>query len=249
MTTSISSWTMKHLEADVVFGIGALFLYILVPTALFANEVRMAKNSDDTSGTASILDAIAQGTMFIVSWLLGVTLFVLVIMILAPTGSAATMVNPIIGIWDFWDVDWMNSSVINSINTSSQIYLDLGDPGVEQAHALVLILSIAKVLDILLLFVLLILSIKLSMSLPMYKMRRTSHSQMNSDLDLSAIMTYLMVFMTGMILFNFLLNLDNMLLQSLFDYATSKLAGISFSGDVNILDNLWNLIRNAHDNI
>jgi hypothetical protein len=99
----------------------------------------------------------------------------------------------------------------------------------------------------------LILTVKLSMWLPLYKMRRTSHSQMSSELDVGAAITYLMLFITGMILFNFILGVDNILLNSVFKTA-NKIHNKTIvnptdfkNGSLNILDDLWILLKNAHD--
>jgi len=248
MITDIGTYSMKHLQTDVVFGIAAFFLYVVVPTALLANEVRLAKSSDDTSGTAPILDAMMQAGFFIVIWLSGVTIFMFVLIGLTATTTALgpNVVNPSVGMWDFWAVDWLNSSVMSSLDHSSQIYLTYGDTGLAQAQGLVLILSIAKMVEVLLLFLLLLLTTKLSMALPLYKMRRSSHHQMTSELDISAALTYMMVAMMGIILLSFIIGLSNILLEALFDFATSRVAGVSFgSGKVDILDDVWILMRLA----
>ena len=242
METSISSWTMKELHLDLVFGGASFFLYIVVPTALLANEVRLAKKSDDSSGTASILDAMTKSAFFIVAWLLFVTLFMYLLVGLGGTDVSS---NPVKGIWDFWDVDWLHKNVIASLDNGSTIYTQNGEPGLAQARGIVFALSLMKMAELLLLAVLLMLTIKLSTWLPLQRMRRGASM---SDLDISAAVGFLMLFVTGMILFNFMIGINNILLKSIFDFASRS--PVHFTVDstkFNILDDLWRLIANAHD--
>ena len=244
MKTSIATWTMERMQLDLIFGVGAFFLYILVPVALLANEVRLAKRSDDTSGTSAILDAMAQAGFFIVAWLLFVTVFTY--LLVGVVGDIHR--NPVVGILDFWQVDWLNAGVIDSLKNGT-IFTENGQAGLEQARSIAFFLSVAKMLEILLLLVMLFLTINISMWLPLYKMRRTSHSQMASEIDIAAAISFLMMFVTGMILFNFLLGIENILLNSVFAFANKihgNIFNIQFDGKpLNILNDVWILLNNA----
>jgi hypothetical protein len=237
MITNISGISMHGLQTVMIFGIGALFLYIIVPTALLANEVRLAKQSDDTSGASAVLSAMIQSAFFIVAWLLLVTI---IAYLLVGAGGHSTETNPAMGMWRFWDIDWLNADMTN-------LHPKIGSEAESQAKIIILVLSAAKLLELLMLGVLLLLTVKLSMSLPLYKLRRVQHYQMSTEIDLSSATTYLMVFMTGMIMFQFIVQVDNMLLSSVFTMAQKFHTTLPSMGEVNILNDLWRLIATGHD--
>ena len=236
----ISSWDMEMLQVDVIFGIGAFFLYIVVPVALLANEVRLAKRSDDTSGSASILSAMAQAAFSIVAWLA----FVTIILYLVVGAAGDTMHNPAVGIYHFWSVDWIGTSTMASLDSGGSIFSQAGNEELlVQAQALVFVLAMAKLIEFVLLAVLLFLTVSLSMFLPVYKMRRSSSHQV-SDLDLSAILAYGMIFAMGLTMFTLIVNMIDMLLESVLIFAHNRygaLGAYMSDTDIDVLSGLWNL--------
>ena len=243
--SSISSWDMQMLQVDVVFGIGAFFLYVVVPVALLANEVRLAKRSDDTSGSASILSAMAQAAFSIVAWLA----FVTILLYLVVGAAGDTMHNPAVGIYHFWSVDWMGTSVIKSLESGGSIFNKAGnDEMLVQAQALAFVLAMAKLIELVLLAVLLFLTISLSTFLPVYKMRRSS-SQQVSELDLSSILAFGMTFAMGLAMFVLIVDMINMLLESVLVFASNRypgnVAGSIGNTDTDILSGLWNLLAHG----
>jgi len=241
---TISTWSMSQLQTDMVFGIGAFFLYIVVPTALLANELRLAKQSDDTSGAAPILNAMAQAGFSIIVWLIFVT--VLAYLLVGVAGYRIDS-NPAVGIYHFWSVDWMGTDVLTSL-TGGKIHTENHEAGLVQAQSIVFTMSIAKLLEILLLGVLLILTVRVSMFLPLYKMRRTSHYQQTSQIDLSALLTFIMIFAMGIALFTVIINMQNMLLKSVLDFAIHMNPSVNSEiahTKINVLSGLWNLLANG----
>jgi len=230
--------SMHELQTVMIFGIGALFLYIIVPTALLANEARLAKQSDDTSGASAVLNAIVQAAFFIVAWLLFVT--IIVFLLAGAGGNSGT--NPALGIWNFWYIDWLDTNTIMAaIDGSAKI---TGEAQKAQAKIIVLILSAAKLLELLVLGILLFLTVKLSMSLPLYKLRRVQHYQMSGDIDISSALMFLMMFMTGMVMFKFIIEVDQLLLKSVFTFADATHSTVNIPNkNLYILDDLWNIIN------
>jgi len=242
--SNVSGLEMPELQVILIFGIGALFLYIIVPTAILANEVRLAKQSDDTSGASAVLSAVAQAGFFIVAWLLFVT--IIMFLVVGAGGHGAVETNPANGMWNFWYYNWMGADMTNlspTISTEAQK---------AQARMIILTLSGAKLLEILVLGVLLLLTINLSMALPLYKLRRVQHYQMSSEIDISSAMMYLMMFVTGMIMFQFIIQVDNYMLQAIFEFAkdTANVSGIDDdTSGFNILNDLWKLIAEGQKNM
>jgi len=248
---SLAGISLHGLQTILLFGVGALFLYILVPVALFANEVRLAKQGDDTSGTSSVLNAMVQAFFFIISWLTFVTM---IVFLLVGVGDKETNhahkveTNPAVGIYRYWDMNWTNPALINTLDTA----ITDNDKKNQQAETIVFILTSAKMLEYLLLAMFLTLTLKLSMSLPMYKMRRTDHYKMSTNIDVGTLMSFFMVGIIGWIMFRVIITFDEVLLNAVLDYGATK-KDLTLIVDKNspkkeyidILGGVWKLIQSG----
>ena len=194
--------SMQELHTIMIFGIGSLFLYIVVPVALFANEVRLAKQSDDTSGTAAIFNSIVQAFFYIVAW----SVFVSIIVFLVIKFGHKDATNPAVGIYRYWDIDWFANGNLSSNFKGTQI---------TQAKLIVLIITWAKAVELLLLGVFFALALKLSMSLPLLKMRRADHYKMTSQIDVGTMMSIFMTGIVGWVIFMAILSFENIMIKSL----------------------------------
>ena len=236
--------TIQDLQSIIIFGIGSFFLYLVVPVALFANEVRLAKQSDDTSGTAAIFNSIVQAFFYIVAW----SVFVSIIVFLVIKVGKPAEANPAVGMARFWNYTWIG--VPSGSNTASHgadlvVANFTAKKTEEQAQLLVLIITWAKAVELLLLGVLMALTLKLSMSLPLMKMRRADHYKMTSQIDVGTMMSIFMTGIMGWVLFMAILNFENILLTSLLEAAPTK--AVPFFPDtktkVDILEDLKTLLQ------
>ena len=237
--------TIQELQTIVLFGIGSLFLYLLVPVALFANEVRLAKQSDDTSGTASIFNSIFQAFFYIVAWSVFVSIIVFLVVKFGHSGET----NPAVGIDRFWHGEWMetNSTVVKGIPFTTEVINQFQNslkPELEtKAKLLVMIIVWAKALEYLLLGVLMALALKLSMSLPLLKMRRADHYKMTSQIDVGTMMGIFMAGVVGWVLFTVILQFESVLLSSLLEVGSKMPKTHINSTEVLILDDLKDLLK------
>ena len=191
--------------------------------ALFANEVRLAKQSDDTSGTAAIFNSIVQAFFYIVAWSVFVSIIVFLVIKVGHDGEA----NPAVGIDRFWNYTWIDvpaAGASPSAGADSIVNNFKGKKTEEQAQLLVLIITWAKAVELLLLGVLMALTLKLSMSLPLMKMRRADHYKMTSRIDIGTMMSLFMTGIMGWVLFIAILNFEDILLTSLLESGKEKVA-------------------------
>ena len=245
--------SIQDLQSIIIFGIGSFFLYLVVPVALFANEVRLAKQSDDTSGTAAIFNSIVQAFFYIVAWSVFVSIIVFLVIKVGHDGEG----NPAVGIDRFWNNNWIdvpkNATDSLSVGADSVVKKFKGEPEniQNQAKLLVLIITWAKAVELLLLGVLLALTLKLSMSLPLMKMRRADHYKMTSQIDVGTMMSIFMTGIMGWVLFMAILNFENILLTSLLEAAPTK--AVPFFPDtkteVDILEDLKALLQMGIDKL
>ena len=200
--------TIDELQTIMIFGVGSLFLYLVVPVALFANEVRLAQHSDDTSGTAAIFNSIMQAFFFIVAW----SIFVSIIFFLVIKLGGKGVTNPAVGVDRYWKGDWIDPDKTKPIITNFSTKADIIQ---KQARFIMFIITSAKALELLLLGVFLALALKLSMSLPLLKMRRADHYKMTSQIDVGTMMSIFMTGILGWVIFTVLLKFEGMMLTFL----------------------------------
>jgi len=200
--------SIDQLQTIMIFGVGSLFLYLVVPVALFANEVRLGQQSDDTSGTAAIFNSIFQSFFFIIAWSVFVSIIVFVLMKFGGTGFT----NPAVGIDRYWSPDWIDFNetkrIIAHFSTTDEAKRD-------KAKFIVFIVTGAKALEFLLLGIFLALALKLSMSLPLLKMRRADHYKMTSQIDVGMMMSMFMTGILGWVIFTAIVNFEGLLLTTL----------------------------------
>ena len=232
--TLLDIGSMQELQTIVLFGIGSLFLYLVVPVALFANEVRLAKQSDDTSGTAAIFNSIFQAFFYIVAWSILVTIIVFLVIKFGHNGNT----NPAIGIDRYWNIKWFEEAIAH---TSVSISVFTTDTQMTHATLLVMIVTWAKALEYLLLGVFLALTLKLSMSLPLLKMRRADHYKMTSQIDVGTMMGMFMTGIVGWVLFVAIMTFESKLLTAL----VQEKAPVSH--DVDIVEDLKTLVKSGMD--
>jgi len=247
--------SLHGLQTILLFGVGALFLYILVPVALLANEVRLADRSDDTSGTSAILNAMAQAFFFIIGWLVLVTFIVFLLVGVGDKqknvpGATVVETNPAVGIYRYWDMNWTNPALIDSLNLNPSFTGN--EKKKTQAETIVLIITSAKMLEYLLLAMLLMLTLKLSMSLSITKMRRTDHYKMSTNIDLGTLMSFFIVGIMGWIMFTVIISFDEILLNSVLDYGRTKknltlipAAHADKKDYIDVIDGVWKLIKSG----
>jgi len=246
--------TIVELQNIVIFGIGTLFLYLVVPVALFANEVRLAKRSDDTSGTAAIFNSITQAFFFIIAWSVFVTIIVFMVVKIGEKNDKDK--NPATAIDRYWRGDWIKVpdtggpntpkglEILNNFTSSSEVKKD-------QAKLMILIITGAKALEMLLLGVLMALTLKLSMSLPLLKMRRADHYKMTTGVDIGTMMSLFMTGILGWVIFIGILNFESILLTSLVKAgkATTSTTGPFGSPDIDLLKGLKDLLISGMNRI
>ena len=247
MITANDIDTIQNLQSIVIFGIGSLFLYLVVPVALFANEVRLAKQSDDTSGTAAIFNSIVQAFFYIVAW----SVFVSIIVFLVIKVGYHTEANPAVGIDRFWNYQWIATGSVPSAGANDVVnnFAGATDNIKKQAKLLVLIITWAKAVELLLLGVLLALTLKLSMSLPLLKMRRADHYKMTSQIDVGTMMSIFMTGIMGWVLFIAILEFEDILLTSLLEAGHNITAIIADDANVTILEDLKILLQMGSQNL
>lgn len=238
--------TIDELQTIVIFGVGSLFLYLVVPVALFANEVRLAKQSDDTSGTAAIFNSIVQAFFFIVTW----SIFVSIIFFLVIKLGGDDVTNPAVGVDKYWKGDW---NATNGILSHFPPISPIDDGSTRtQAKFLVFIVTLAKALELLLLGIFLALTLKLSMSLPLLKMRRAEHYKMTSQIDVGTLMSIFMTGIVGWVLFIAILTFESKMLtflitkgQGVVDPAKVEIT----SKKIDQLEGLKNLLKRGVDTL
>jgi len=201
---------MSDLQTIVIFGVGSMLLYVLVPVSLFANEVRLAKQSDDTSGTAAIFNSIMQAFFFIVAWSMFVSIIMFMVLKFSEKKYVSSGVSPAQAIGYYWNKDWI-------INETSQAIVSTSISAAQekQAKLMVLIITWAKAIEYLLLGVLLALALKLSMSLPLLKMRRADHYKMSSHIDIGTLMSVFMTGIVGWVIYMAIMEFESTLLTSM----------------------------------
>lgn len=235
--------SIDELQTIMIFGVGSLFLYLVVPVALFANEVRLAQQSDDTSGTAAIFNSIVQSFFFIIAW--SVFVSVIFFMVVRLGGSDAT--NPAVGVDRYWQGKWLVSDERDRLMNNFPATSTSVDGSIrKQAKFIVFIVTSAKALELLLLGVLLALTLKLSMSLPLLKMRRADHYKMTSQIDVGTMMSIFMTGILGWVIFTAILNFESILLNSLRSAGASVLTPttiIDVANKTEMIDGLKNLLE------
>ena len=224
--------SIDELQTIMIFGVGSLFLYLVVPVALFANEVRLAQQSDDTSGTAAIFNSIVQSFFFIIAWSIFVSIIVFFLIKLGGTGDT----NPAVGIANYWEPDWIDSSITKEITTVAKFP---EETSMKKAKFIVLIVTGAKALEFLLLGIFLALALKLSMSLPLLKMRRADHYKMTSQIDVGTMMSVFMTGILGWVIFTTIVKFEGILLTSLI----VKGATIPADAEIDLLNGLKELLK------
>jgi len=233
MTLSVIQ-KMQELQTILIFGIGSLFLYLVVPVALFANEVRLAKQSDDTSGTAAIFNSLIQAFFYIVAW----SIFVSIIVFLVIKLGHGDATNPAVGIDRFWNIEWLDKTKTIDVLDTSVFPPDTKQ--LTQAKLIVMIVTWAKALEYMLLGVLLALTLKLTMSLPLLKMRRADHYKMTSQIDVGTMMSTFMTGILGWVIFSVIIGLESTLLTSLIQKDPS--ATVVAGQKIKVLDDLKKLL-------
>lgn len=242
---------MVELQTIVIFGIASLFLYLVVPVALFANEVRLAKRSDDTSGTAAIFNSLVQAFYFIVAWSVFVSIiFFLAIKVTTYKTNNDKERNPSVAIARYWNGPWILANGKTSTSGSASIennFSSKSESIQQQAKLLILIITWAKALEMVLLGVLLALTLKLSMSLPLLKMRRADHYKMSSGIDVGTMMSIFMTGIVGWVVFIGILNFEGMLVNFLVDTGLKDVHISSpFNGEkIDFLNGLKHLLKSG----
>jgi len=245
---------MVELQSIVIFGIASLFLYLVVPVALFANEVRLAKRSDDTSGTAAIFNSLVQAFYFIVAWSVFVSIIFFLVIKVNTYYHHKKSVNakersPSVAIARYWNGPWIVAQGKTSTPGSDIIKTKFPSKSdsIQQAKLLILIITWAKALEMVLLGVLLALTLKLSMSLPLLKMRRADHYKMTTGIDIGTMMSIFMTGILGWVVFIGILNFEGMLVNFLVERGL-KDVGISapFNGEkIDFLKGLKDLLKSG----
>ncbi len=236
---------MVELQSIVIFGIASLFLYLVVPVALFANEVRLAKRSDDTSGTAAIFNSLVQAFYFIVVWSVFVSIiFFLAIKVTTYKTHKDKERSPSVAIARYWNGPWIVAQGKTSTPGSDIIKKKfLKSKSIEeQAKLLILIITWAKALEMLLLGVLLALTLKLSMSLPLLKMRRADHYKMTTGIDIGTMMSIFMTGILGWVIFIAILNFEEILINFLVKTGVKDIDSFK-PKDINLLQGLKDLLK------
>ena len=233
---------LEELQTIMIFGVGSLFLYLVVPVALFANEVRLAQQSDDTSGTAAIFNSIVQSFYFIIAW----SVFVSVIFYMVIKLEIKDETNPAVGVDRYWMGAWLESTNRDDVIKNFKAVSSTIDGATrKQAKFIVFIITSAKALELLLLGILLALTLKLSMSLPLLKTRRADHYKMTSQIDVGTMMSIFMTGILGWVIFTAILNFESLLLNSLRSAGASVITtgSIDDTNKTEMVDGLKDLLK------
>lgn len=236
MITTIGAWTLNKLQISVVFGVAAAVVFIIVPTVIIFIESQHAKVMDHGSGFGHLLTALGRAGILVVGWLLFISIVFFLIIGVANTGSDAT---PAYGIWSFWNVDWMNPSVLNSLDSSSKIYTDHGEQGLALARLLAFGMTIMKYAAIF---------SAGSIFLLLGKFALSSHvaprHHERTEYSFGDIITFLLLFMATIIIFSMIVSLMNESIKSVL--AFSGRMGIAVpSNDIDIFDDFWLVLQNG----
>ena len=234
--------SIDQLQTIMIFGVGSLFLYLVVPVALFANEVRLAQQSDDTSGTAAIFNSIVQSFYFIIAW----SVFVSVIFYMVIKLDIKDETNPAVGVDRYWMGAWLKSENRDAVIKNFKAVSSTEDGATrKQAKFIVFIITSAKALELLLLGILLTLTLRLSMSLPLLKTRRADHYKMTSQIDVGTMMSIFMTGILGWVIFTAILNFESLLLNSLRKAGASVITtgSIDDTNKTEMVDGLKDLLK------
>ncbi len=245
MITSIQNWTLAQLEAATIYGTAAAVLYVGVVTMILWIEAYGADKNSHGSGVGHLMSAIMRSTVLIIGWLLFVTivLFLIVGAVNHPTGNTL----PAYGIWAFWNVDWINHSVIASLTATPPctIYLDHGETGLQMAQSLAFFMSVSKYVEIIVLgFILVIL-----MKMVGWNQINNLQSQSVREREYTSfgdLIAFLFVFLAAIISYELILSLINEMIESVLKFSERIHVPLPAPGPtINVMDDVWLMLKQA----
>lgn len=231
---NVSSWTIDYFQAAFIYGVAILILYIIVPTMLVGNELRLAKKSDDVSGQSSVINAVFKSVFYIVMWLLLISMIAM--LLIGAAGHSET--TPAFGAWSFFNIDWMDPKTLNSLDKSSQVYADGGDKLLEEARLLTVYMSWAKFIEIVMLGMFMSFTLSILFFLQISKMRRV-----NDEIDGGKIAVFLILAILGLGMFHTEIKMINIFLENLIHWG-NKFNGTHLTPEkVHIYNDIWSFLN------
>jgi len=230
----ISTWSIEYFQAAFIYGIAILILYIIVPTMLVGNELRLAKKNEDVSGQSTVINAVFKSVFYITMWVLFISMFSM--LLIGAAGHAET--TPAFGAWSFFNVDWLDPKTLASLDKSSKVYADGGEKLLEEARMLTLYMSWGKLIEIVMLGMFMVFTISLLFSLQLSKMRRV-----NDEIDGGKILVFLVLVVFGLGMYHIEISMINIFLENLIHWG-NKFNGTSLTPEkVEIYDDIWSFLR------
>lgn len=247
MITSIGSppndWSLAQLEAATIYGTAAAILYVGVVAVILWIEVHHADKNNHGSGVGHLMSAIMRSTVLIIGWLLFVTIVFFLIVGSVNHPDATTL--PAYGIWAFWNVDWINHSVIASLTNTSKIYIDNGDVGLELARTLAFFMTVSKYVEIIILGFILV----LLMRLVGWNQINNLQSQSVREREYTSfgdLMAFMFVFLAAIISYELILSLINEMISSVLRFSERVHVPMPSPGPmINVMDDVWLMLRQA----
>jgi hypothetical protein len=234
MTTNIATWKIELFQTSLVYGVAILILYIIVPTMLIGNELRLAKKSDDTSGQASVMSAVYKSVFYIVMWIL----FISLIAMLLIGAAGRTDTSPAFGAWSFFNIDWLNSTTLSSLDKTSKVYIDGGDKLLEEARMIVLYMSWAKFVEIVMLGLMIIFTTAILFNLQLSKMRRVQ-----DEIDGGKIVVFLILAVLGFGMFHLEIKMIDIFLSNLIKWGNNFNGTHLLPDKVDIYSDFWSFLK------
>jgi len=225
----LSIWSLEHFQMALLYGVAVLILYIIVPTALLANELRLAMLNNYMGGNHSIFTHIFKAVFFIVMWLLFVTL----IAILVEGASGHTKTGLSFGVDSLFHIDWLHQDM-SKINTNGV----MNNTEKEEAKFIVLMLSWAKFIEIVSLGMMMALTLGLLFGAKISKMKRD-----NEELDFATAVMILAIALLGFGMFHLEIRMIDIFLTDIIHWGNTFNHYSPIKSEVYIYDDFWSFLR------
>lgn len=224
-STSIHNISMAELNVVLIYGIGALILVIIPVVVIAVYEMKQVKQSSQ-GGLDVILSGI--GKIFIYGILF---LFFVMLIMMALIGLSNSTINPAMGVDIFFHTDWLNPSVMASLEGGT---IDsLGNVSkLESAKAMVAILTLARFLYILLLMAFFLISMSFATSIVF-----SDHKKSNDNSTASFLMHLFIAMVASVLLFWTIVEMISQVLNSMLWFSNST-QNTSLDDEINIINDL-----------
>ncbi|CAA6806772.1 MAG: Unknown protein [uncultured Sulfurovum sp.] len=229
---NIQTATISELESAAVYGIGVFILYIVAVVAIVGYEIRQAKQAH---GIVSVGQYISKSIIYVIGFLLFVTLFMFAITGALPSGTE----NPSMGIDAFFNNIWLDQSLMTQLTTDSYIKNNGTDEVISAAQTILIIMMIAELVYLVLLFLLFFMLYSFAFSIVGLK-----YKQGNEEMDMAFVGNVALTLAIAMIGYLVITGITSSLLQSVLELGIrlNKIDG-NINTEINIADDLARMIK------